>query len=59
MKCPKCDQTLFWDDVIDTESDTEKIVEHLVGHCPICETNYSWRRVYTYEMECGLFNEDE
>ena len=48
-KCIYCGTLLTIDDSVDLCVESNKYIDYLVGHCPRCDKNYSWKAHYEYE----------
>ena len=54
--CKYCNTPLKEDDVIDVNRYGEEVVEDCYGHCPSCDAQYVWSKVYAF---CGYENIEE
>lgn len=50
LKCPVCGAELEEDDCYDTEIGDNLLFDLCVGHCPVCEREYQWSKVYSHKF---------
>ena len=58
LLCKYCGAPIEEDDVIDVNRYGEEITEDCYGHCPDCDAQYVWTRVYVFDMYANVEEED-
>lgn len=46
VKCEECGVELHEDDCYDTIFKDQEIILLMIGHCPKCEQEYEWEKIY-------------
>ena len=54
FKCLHCGAIIEADDCIDLSNEGDYILAKMTGHCPECETEYTWKEEYTYSESFSL-----
>ena len=54
FKCLHCGTIIEADDCIDLSHEGDYILAKMTGHCPECETEYTWKEEYTYSESYKL-----
>jgi len=54
MKCPNCNNDVFFDEVIDTEYDGDIFISTGYGTCNNCHEKWGWSEVFIYAKEINV-----
>ena len=49
MKCPNCGNDVFFNEVVDTEYDSNYYYDNGYGTCSKCHKTYGWIEVFTFD----------
>lgn len=54
LECIHCGALIEPDDCIDFSLEGDYITTKMVGHCPKCNAEYTWKEEYTYSESYKL-----
>ena len=54
MECLKCDGSIVFDEIFDTDTTDDYHVEYCTGHCSKCLTEYQWKELYEFTEQTDL-----
>ena len=54
MKCPKCNELVYAEEVVDTEYYDNEHHDLCYGTCPKCNTTWDWIEVFKFAYEIDV-----
>lgn len=54
MKCPNCDETVFFEEIVDTEYYGNENYNIGYGICPKCNKVWRWTEIFVYARDADI-----